>query len=131
MYFVSKSTTVVDYSVAAVNFCKLRSNVSFKDTLLGLACKLSTQSPVQGFDSNIDLLSGYVNNYTALKDTPIFKKIYRFLMYCIGLSLCEKMGVSFDLPSFMQVEEGAMKKQFNNRADFVHCILDTILFILK
>lgn len=73
MYFISKSTTSLDFSVAAINFCKLRGNTSFLTILQGVAQKFS--SPVQGFEDNIDLLQGYLENYTALKDSPDRKSV--------------------------------------------------------
>jgi hypothetical protein len=79
----------------------------------------------------IRALRNIVSRYETVKKLPIFTKVYRFLLYCVGTSLFEKMGVHFDTQRFFKIEESIIKKEFHMGPDFIHCMLDTILYVTE
>lgn len=129
---LSKAQDKEDYMLAIAVFAQCRSNRSI--TLLlyekwNELMKLNLQDGnlLDTFRSLRDILS----KYDMVKKLPIFTKLYKFLMFCIGTSLFEKMGIKFDTKKFCNVEESLIKKEYHMGADFIHCILDTILYIAE
>jgi hypothetical protein len=52
-------------------------------------------------------------------------------MYCLSLSIFEKAGINFDALNFTKIERESVKQKYHMGVDFVHCILDTIVFICE
>lgn len=126
-----RATSKEDYIVAIVTFTKLRSNKSFSHLLIEQFDKLMGMTLQSSFGDSLTAMRGLLDNYTRVKTLPIFKKIYKFLTLCIGTTLFEKMGVIFDLGRFFKIEKAMSKKEFHLGPDFVHCLLDTLLFIVE
>lgn len=126
-----RATCKEDYALAIITFSKLRSTKSFTHILLEQWDKVMGLF-LQSEDENVfSKLRGLLDNYARVKTLPLFKKMYKFLLYCIGTSLFEKMGVTFDFSRFIKVEEATLKKNFTMGPDFVHCMLDTLLFFCE
>lgn len=126
-----RSVTKADYVLSIVTFTKLRSTKPFSqllveqwDKLMGVVLQ-SEESTV--FTNLRDILE----NYNKVKVLPVFKKLYKFLMYCIGTSLFDKLGVKFNISRFVKIEKAAIKKEYFMGPDFVYCILDTALFMCE
>jgi len=127
---VSKAKDTEDYALAVAVFAQCRADRSLTSLLLEQWNRIMSIS-LQDEDSenNFQKFKNILNQYENIKKLPIFEKLYRFLMYCIGTSLFEKMGVKFNPERFMSVEKAAIKKEFHMGPDFIHCILDTVVFI--
>lgn len=127
-----RSKTKEDTAVAIVTFTKLRSSKPFVGLLLDQWEKLMSTT-LQSFDpsNTFASLRGLLDNYEAVKNMAIFKKLYKFLLYCLGTSLFEKLDMKFDILRFMKVEKATLKKEFYMGPDFVHCMLDTLLFLCE
>nr|ULF99949.1 MAG: hypothetical protein 1 [Marnaviridae sp.] len=129
LLYTAKSKS--EYARAVLIFAQCRANSSLTGLVIDKWNEImgstlqgdDNESPFQGLK---DLLS----KYDSIKRLPIFIKLHRFLMYSIGLSLFDKMGVPFDPSKFLHVEKAAVKKEFHLGPDFVHCILDTIVYLL-
>lgn len=127
---LSKAKDKEDCALAIAVFAQCRSNRSLVSVLTEkwddiMALTLQSGQIHNSFQSLRDILS----KYEVVKKLPIFTKIYRFLLYCVGTSLFEKMGVEFDTKKFLKVERATIKKEYYMGPDFIHCVLDTILFV--
>nr|UNY42041.1 MAG: polyprotein [Picornavirales sp.] len=127
---ISKAKDKEDYALAIAVFAQCRANTSLVSVLMNQWGRIMSLNLQDGdYMSRIGQLKHLLTKYELIKKLPIFQKLYRFLMYCIGTSLFEKMGVPFNAARFLRVEEAAIKKEFYLGPDFVHCMLDTIVFI--
>ena len=138
MYSITNSKTKVDYTIALVTFIKLRcggplfsSSMLAKVTSYFHTLFFKDGMEVQSVESIFDDAREYLDKYTQLKELPIFKKLYKFGMYALSLNLFEKLGVNFDTFSYSKVEAEAIKKQYCYGVDFVHSMLDTIVFLCQ
>jgi hypothetical protein len=129
---LSKAKDKEDYMLAVAVFAQCRSSSSLTkhitdrwDQVMGL--QVQAGGPMETFAKLREIL----DKYEMVKKLPFFTKLYKFIMYCVGLSLFEKMGISFNTKLFLQVEEAAIKKEYHMGPDFIHCLLDTILFLTQ
>nr|ULG00015.1 MAG: hypothetical protein 1 [Marnaviridae sp.] len=127
---LSKAKDKEDYALAVAAFAQFRCNRSLTASFLSkwndiMSLSLQSGDTMDTFKRLRDILS----QYETIKKLPIFTKLYKFLLYCIGTSLFEKMGVKFNPKRFMDVETAIIKKEYHMGPDFIHCLLDTILFI--
>lgn len=82
-------------------------------------------------ESLFDQLRGGLDFVTALRDVPIMKKLYTFLMYCLSSSLCEKVGVTFDTFGYSTFEAEAVKRAHTSKFGFAYSLLDTLSLFAK
>lgn len=126
-----------DFLMAIVNFAKLRTDgpLLTSDAVKKLVFYFNNLifSRVQGpnDESPFKSLRAMLNQYTELKQAPVFKKLYKFLMYSMSLSLFSKIGVDMDTMSYTKMEQEAIRKRFHMGPDFVHSMLDTLTFICE
>nr|WPR18049.1 MAG: structural polyprotein [Chemarfal virus 274] len=91
----------------------------------------SATMEVQGFEGHLHSLRGLLENYEAVRDGAMMQKLHKFLMYALSLSLFEKAGITFDTLRYSTIEREALKRKFTSGPDFVHCVLDTTLFLVE
>jgi len=72
-----------------------------------------------------------LENYSSFKKSKLYEKLYRLIMYLLSLSVFEKIGVSFDSLRYTKIEAEAIKKKYYMGIDFVHSLLDTVVFICE
>lgn len=128
---LSKAKDVEDCFLAVIAFAQFRANTSLTSTLLN---KWEETMGVHLQDSDgisFAYLKGVLGQYDVVKKLPVFVKLYKFTMYCIGTSLFEKLGVKFDTKRYLNIEKAAIKKEFYLGPDFIHCLLDTTLFLCE
>lgn len=127
---LSRAEKKSDYVLAIITFAKLRSNGSLTKLLLEKWESIVSME-FQGNDTVpiFTRLRGLLDNYEKVKKLPVFQKLYKFLLYCVGSSLFEKLGVKFNASRYLKVEKAALKRDYNLGPDFVHCMLDTALFL--
>lgn len=129
---LSKAKDNEDYLLAVAVFAQCRADRSLTSIFLEKWNDLMNLSLQDGSAENsFQKLREILDKYDSVKKLPIFVKLYRFIMYCIGTSLFSKMGVEIDTKRFLNIEEAAIKKEFHMGPDFVHCMLDTILFLCE
>lgn len=127
---LSKAKDKEDYILAVAAFAQFRSDKSMTNHLISkwneiMAFSLQSGDASEHFFKLKDILS----RYETIKKLPIFSKLHKFILYCVGTSLFEKMGVKFDTKRYLFVEESVIKKEFHMGPDFIHCMLDTIVFL--
>jgi hypothetical protein len=86
---------------------------------------------VQSADEHFRKLRSLLDNYTALKKSPIITKLYRCLMYALSLSLFDKVGINFEKLRYSKLEEEAIKSKYHLGCDMIHTLLDTTLFVCE
>jgi len=129
---LSKANDKEDYALAIASFAQFRSNRSLTTQLMerwGELMDFTLQDG--GLPTSFYAFKDLLSRYEMLKKLPIFTKLYRFLMYCIGTSVFEKMGIDFDHKRFIDIEKAAIEKQYHMGPDFIHCVLETIVFIVE
>lgn len=133
----SKKTT--DYAFAAITFSKLRTSkpliqTKYIENIVNFCSKIFTKDDeleLQSIDFNLDTVEGLLDQYSQLREAPIFKKVYKCLMYVLSFSVFEKFGIEFSSFNYNVLEAEALKRKFSSRPDMIHCLLDTLLFLVK
>jgi len=82
-------------------------------------------------ESTFANLHDLLNKYSAIKKSPFVKKLYKFSMYALSLSIFSKIGITFSSLNYSKIEEEAIKNKYHLGADFVYCLCDTVLFICE
>lgn len=146
------STCLANRYVAIVSFCKRRgSRIGFTSTLMYVAADLfgsdQINSGVDPLQSEIEQRLAYspqaddaednifaearkyVNCYEKLKDTTIYKKLYKFSLYVLTLGLLDGIKIDFNSMNFSKFESKCIKETHKPGLDMIHCFLDTILFV--
>ncbi len=73
----------------------------------------------------------YINMYDKLKETAIYKKLYKFMLYILSINLLKGVNITFDSLGFEKYQAMALKATHKPGADMVHCMLDTICFVCE
>jgi len=145
------SSCLANRYVAIVSFCKRRgSRIGFTSTLMYVAADLfgseqfSGPDPLQSeieqrlefspqSDDTEDNIFAearkYVNCYEKLKETTIYKKLYKFSLYVLTLGLLDGIKIDFNSMNFSKFEAKCIKETHKPGLDMIHCFLDTILFV--
>lgn len=72
-----------------------------------------------------------LKRFKELSESPIFKKMHKVMMYILSLGIFKKFGVTFDNLRYTKLEQEQAKKKYKPGVDFVHTIIDTIVFLLE
>ena len=129
---VIKAEDTEDYVFAVTVFAQCRSNTS----LIGGFTKKWNEIMNFGLQAgelrnSMGKLRQLLDKYDTVKKLPIFTKLYKFLLYCVGTSVFENLGIKFDSKKFLNVEKAVLKKEYHMGPDFMHCMLDTILYLCE
>lgn len=132
-----RATDNADYAMAVTIFVKLRTSESvlvsmFSTRLMTRFRKLfGADMETQGAEEIFADCRSYLDKYDEVKNSPIFKKLYKFMMYALSLSFFDKIGLSMSDLNFSEIEQEAMKRKYHKGVDFVHTLLDTFVFICE
>nr|UNY42101.1 MAG: polyprotein 1 [Picornavirales sp.] len=72
--------------------------------------------------------------FEEVRNAPIFKKLYKFIMYVLCTSVLEKFGASkkFCEKLFEKLHlDATVKRKFHFGIDFFHCMFDTIVYVCE
>jgi hypothetical protein len=72
-----------------------------------------------------------LDSYDVMKKSPIYKKVYKCVMFGLSMSLFEKLGITFDRFGYSKMEQAVLSRGYKSKGDFIYTILDTILFIAE
>lgn len=133
---IVRSRSKADYTIALVTFVKLRMDgpLFCSRTLSQITEKfhsLFDNFEVQSVEETFSTMRDYLSYYERVKESPMFAKLYKFSMYALSLSLFEKLGVTFDTFKYSKIEEEAIRRKYHMGSDFVHTLLDTVLFLCE
>ena len=74
-------------------------------------------------------LRDLLDRYKDIRESPLVKKLYKFSMYALSLSIFDFIGINMDNLRYNIMEKAIMKKKYYAGPDFIYCMLDTLLFI--
>lgn len=86
---------------------------------------------IQSGEFDFDAIKDYLKCYEKAKSTQLYKKMYKFTMYALTLSLFGKFGISLESMKYSLLEREAMQKKYFLGPDFIHCMIDTITFLCE
>lgn len=135
-YWFAKSHTNMERTMAITTFVKCRSDKSLlQQSLKGKLTKyLASMTDMEfqsGFDTTLDMADTLLFNYTAFKESPLMKKLFKFSSYCVALQIYDKMGITIHHAHYSKIERELLSRKLGYGPDFVHCLLDTVVFLLK
>jgi hypothetical protein len=143
IYSLIRSRNSLDRFVAICTFQKMRGNkmdmtAMLCTALLEIANLNASKRPIhvhldlveQNEEMFADLRT-HLDNYERLRSAPIFKKLYKFGMYAMSLSLFDSFGLTFEKMHYSKIETAALKRKFCAGPDMLHCLLDTLLFLCE
>jgi hypothetical protein len=142
VYHLTRSRNKLDITIALTNFVKLRFGESIlyssyscrlKDYFYKVFHELQTTQgmEVQGVEDFFLSARELLDNYSAVRNSPLAAKLQKFSMYCLSLSIYDYVGVDFETLGYGRLEREAIKRKFHVGPDFYHCILDTMLFLCE
>jgi hypothetical protein len=73
----------------------------------------------------------FLTNFEIFRESPLFKKIYKFSMYALSFCLFQKIGLNFDTLQYTVVEQAALRRKFNNFPSFIMTCLDLVTFLCE
>jgi len=140
--FTAKTFTARMMAIAAfakMMQTKLNNTQVAMMTLISVWEHLSKTSPdeecefqLQAFEfPDISDLRTFLNYYETFKSSKLYEKLYKFSMYALSLSLFDKVGINMDKCNMDKVAQEAIKKKYHFGLDFVHSLLDTVLFLCE
>nr|UNY42006.1 MAG: polyprotein 1 [Picornavirales sp.] len=104
------------------------------DYLLDAVFGLNDQAPLQSLDTTEDIfktLRKCMSKYDEVRNCAAFQKIYKLIMYGLTHSLFDKFGISMDKLKYSKLEKEIMLKEYWLGPDFIHCLIDTTLFLCE
>lgn len=136
MFQLTHAVSKTEMLVAAVAFMKLRTGKSIYGSinfqfLVDYLNVLLDDYEVQSLDDTFVSAREFLDKYEALRNAPVFKKLYRFCQYALSMSMFEWAGISFNKLNYTKIEEETARKEFHMGPDFIHCMFDTLLFICE
>lgn len=136
MFQLTHATTKTEMLVASVAFLKLRTGKSIHGSInyqliVDYLDAILDSYDVQSMDETFTTAREFLDKYEALRNAPIFKKLYRFCQYALSLSMFEWAGITFNKFNYTKIEEESMRREFHMGPDFFHCMFDTLLFICE
>jgi len=157
LYAIMRSKSQIDRLVAITSYCKMRGNrmntigllsYCLTNIMFEYRVQQSTQDAfwnkmqsevtdsmdytAQDDDENpFSALRGCMNQYENLKETVLFKKLYKFGLYVLTLGLLDGINITFDSCNFSRFEKESIKRTHRPGVTMVHVMLDTALFVAE
>jgi hypothetical protein len=72
-----------------------------------------------------------LDDYESFQKGPLAKKLYKLSMYCLANELFSGVGVTMTKFHYSKLAQEALKKEYFMGPSFLHCLLDTTLFICE
>lgn len=136
IYNLGRCQSVRDAYMAVITYVKLRDPKSLMQTdvvkaLMEYVTDLLSGNQAQSAEDMFSCARQYLDQYDELRKAPVFSKLYKLGMYALSFSLFEKLGVTFDRLRYTTIEAEAIRRKYHMGVDFVHTMLDTLLFLCE
>lgn len=134
-YHVFRARNRMDVAVAFAGLLKhrIRGSLLVSEGMISLVCKVEE---IFGFyiqsdeeSDCMEMIRDILNKYDLIKNSIMYKKIYKLFMYLLSLSVFDKLGITMDRCNYTYLEQEAIKRRYHLGPDFVHSLLDTLVFI--
>lgn len=136
LYDLSKASSMKDvaFAIGRATHGMLEGKL-LEQTVITLknAIEIIFQADLQSNDESLffDKIRDLLDNYVIIKDSPLVKKLYKFVMYIITYFLFKDPDCTYDTFGYTKLEAEILKKQYSSKSDFVYTLLDTITFICE
>jgi len=140
VYTLSKCENMADLSFCAVNFIKIRSNVSLYKSLkdFELIEKIkeifdwsSDEPEQQSFEDFVGTCRELLDNYTSICQSPLVKKITKLMYFCLTKDLLAHFDISYDSLGYSILEKEAISRKHNSSTSFAMHLADFIVFFCE
>ena len=132
IYDIRRVESSADVFVAVGRF--LREH--YKGNMLEIADKrirecydILFREEIQSDENVFSVLREYLSNFEAIKNSPLYKKCYKLLMYLLSFVLFRDSNCSYDSFGYTNMEAAAMRMKYHAGPDMIYTILDTISYI--
>lgn len=88
-------------------------------------------TPQDGIEDFFNQSREHLDSFAAFKQSPLYTKVYKFVLYALSFSLFSKAGVDFSSLGFRKVEEEAVRRKYSSRFDFAEVCADTLLYLCQ
>ena len=85
----------------------------------------------QSSDDYIGTMEEGLGMYLHLRNSAIYKQIYKLIMYVLSFNLLQMWRIDFDSLKFDKMHQEAIRLKYHSREDFMVSLVQTIIFILK
>ena len=130
LYQIWKSKSMQERSVAVVNFVKLRTGNSIACSTLKNLIMYAVNAYFK-YHTQSASFKDVVNGYKAAKKSPLCKKLHKFSLMVIGVSLFDKIGMKIEAEKVHKLAENGVEKCEWKSLDFIHTVIDTIQFVCE
>jgi len=138
-YLLYRSPTKRGIAEAIFTFVKLRTKGSISINLYKSQLVSKFQEILGSDVEEFDIQSGdhlfvakqLLGSYKELISSPIYKKLYRCIMYAISFDIFDKVGINMDSIGYGKMEKAILKRKFFSKGDFIYTLFDTVIFILE
>jgi len=83
------------------------------------------------FQSWMSQVREIFDNFETVRETKIYKKLYKILMYVMSLTLFQDAGRTMNLEIFEILHREAIKKGYSMGVSFAYSLIDTLTFLLE
>jgi len=76
-------------------------------------------------------LRNYLDDYDIFRNSPLFKKVYKLIMYILAYTLFRDKNCTYESFGYTALEAAAFKSKYHIGPDFIYVILDTLTFLCE
>lgn len=110
------------------NFYKNLEATTIHDLTLEERMAYEVQSGEE-YDNIFAELRSKLGLYDKMRETTMYKKLHKFLLYVLVLGILDGVNISFDSLKFDTFAQKAIKRTHKPGFDMVHSMLDTLCFV--
>ncbi len=137
VYGLFKAASVESRLAHAIQFLQAQAGGSLflylceQDVMSKLHEVLSGWNLLKLQSSPLDKLEEGLDFYAALRDSPIFERVSKCLLYLMSVPIFNKLGFSFDKLGYNVLESRALRRKFAPGTDMAHYLLETLVFVIR
>jgi len=135
LYMLSKAHIQADVMGAIGVFAKLRITKSLTTAYIRQSLVLGLQwffgEELQDLTNQFRNIRDVLNNYEAMKHSPLAEKLHCFMIYTLGHSLFDAVGMKVDPAKLRGMCEAGKERGSWRSADFAYLCLESIVFICE
>ncbi len=101
------------------------------DTAVKILFSLDLQSNNNDDEPFFMKIRDMLENYVMWKDSPLFKKLYKLIMYIVSFFLFKDPDCTYESYGYTRLEVEILKRNYNSKGDFMFTLIDTITFLCE
>ena len=126
-----------DFVIATVKLIKMVSNGSLIMSIMDspyfktLLLLVKNSFVEQSLEEDVDSARSGLNFFEKFRNSALYKKVYKLLMYILSFPILDRLGITFDTFGYTSFEAELIKKKYTSCIDFGYAIFDSIIFLLE